>query len=272
MWARSILLRYGDLIRNTQMQWCMKSAWIANAMDQGLHRDGSGFNLPAHVTAERRVIWSHCLHADREWALVLGRPMQISRYSTLMPTEADLEGLPWDYQQYLLRRNELTPILERISNLFQELSLKRTPKAHNNGNFSTTDAHNDNTYQDLLAIDRDLEVYMSQLPSHFSLDPTKMNETVERKYPHLKVYRQIIIAQVNFVRITMHRPFMLKALRKKKHPYRYSWQRCVDTAIEDLRARKMWSRTLSQSEQVSGQVRDETYNQACLADEICSSP
>jgi hypothetical protein len=31
-------MRYGDLIRNTQMQWYMKSSWIANAMDQGFHR------------------------------------------------------------------------------------------------------------------------------------------------------------------------------------------------------------------------------------------
>lgn len=87
------------------------------------------------MTAERRVIWSHVLHAgtsllsnlmlhhtevvsdlatrpagtDREWALVLGRPMQINQYSTLMPTEADLMAWPWDYRQYMLARNELTP-------------------------------------------------------------------------------------------------------------------------------------------------------------------
>lgn len=140
-------------------------------------------------------------------------------------------------------------ILERISTLFQELSLKRTPEAHSNGNFSKTDAHNDKTYQDLLTIDRTLDAYMAALPAHFSLDPTKTNDALERKYPRLKVYRQIIIAQVSFVRITMHRPFMLKALRKKKHPYRYSWQRCVDTAVQDLRARKMWTRTFNPSEQ-----------------------
>lgn len=80
-------MRYGDLIRNTQMQWYMKSSWIANAMDQGFHRwvfrsirvltkcslifvlrirsrsDGAGFGLAPEVTAERRVIWSHVLHA-----------------------------------------------------------------------------------------------------------------------------------------------------------------------------------------------------------------
>jgi predicted Rdx family selenoprotein len=38
MWARAILMRYGDLIRNSQMQWYMKSAWMANALDQGFHR------------------------------------------------------------------------------------------------------------------------------------------------------------------------------------------------------------------------------------------
>jgi hypothetical protein len=129
--------------------------------------------------------------------------------------------------------------------------LKRTPEAHNNGNFRATDAYNDTTYQELLAIDQVLDKYMANLPAHFSLDPSKTNETLERNFPHLKVYRQNIIAQVNFVRITMHRPFMLKALRKKKHPYRFSWQICVETAVQDLRARKMWSRSFSPSEQVS---------------------
>jgi hypothetical protein len=127
--------------------------------------------------------------------------------------------------------------------------LKRTPEAHSNGNFTQTDAYNDKTYQDLLTIDRTLDAYMASLPAHFSLDPTKTNDALERRYPRLKVYRQIVIAQVSFVRITMHRPFMLKALRKKKHPYRYSWQRCVDTAVQDLRARKMWTRTFNPSEQ-----------------------
>lgn len=40
---------------------------------------------------------------------MLGRPMQINQYSTLMPTEADLMAWPWDYRQYMLARNELTP-------------------------------------------------------------------------------------------------------------------------------------------------------------------
>lgn len=143
-------------------------------------------------------------------------------------------------------------LLERISNLFQDLILHRTPEAHKKGNYYTTDADNDKTYHELLNIDRDMDTYLSRLPAHFSLDPTKMNHALETKFPHLKVYRQIIISQVNFVRIIMHRPFMLKPLRKKKqHPYRFSWQRCVDTAVQDLRARRMWSQTLSVTEQVS---------------------
>jgi hypothetical protein len=47
--------------------------------------------------------------SDREWALVLGRPLMIGRYSTLMPSEKDLEEFPWDVRQYLMARNDLTP-------------------------------------------------------------------------------------------------------------------------------------------------------------------
>ena len=33
----------------------------------------------------------------------------ITRYSTLMPLEKDLEQFPYDVRQYILARNELTP-------------------------------------------------------------------------------------------------------------------------------------------------------------------
>lgn len=33
----------------------------------------------------------------------------IGRYSTLMPSEKDLEEFPWDVRQYLMARNDLTP-------------------------------------------------------------------------------------------------------------------------------------------------------------------
>lgn len=87
IWAKSVLVRYTDLVRNTQASWHVVGGWIRNAIDQGLHRlvvrsysksgflvadflfcmsrDGTGFEppLPPDLTAERRVLWSHVLHA-----------------------------------------------------------------------------------------------------------------------------------------------------------------------------------------------------------------
>ncbi|KAJ9095195.1 hypothetical protein QFC19_007650 [Naganishia cerealis] len=111
IWAKSILVRYTDLVRNTQASWHVVGGWIRNAIDQGLHRDGTGFEppLPPDLTAERRVLWSHVLHADREWALLLGRPLAINQYSTRMPDDDDLAAYPWDYRVYLTTRNNFIP-------------------------------------------------------------------------------------------------------------------------------------------------------------------
>ncbi|KAJ9121519.1 hypothetical protein QFC22_002137 [Naganishia vaughanmartiniae] len=154
IWAKSVLVRYTDLVRNTQASWHVVGGWIRNAIDQGLHRDGTGFEppLPPDLTAERRVLWSHVLHA-------------------------------------------------------------------------------------------------AMLPACLSLDPTKFNHALEQKYPRLPFYRQLINGAMFFHRILLHRPFMLKPIRKRRHPYRYSWQKCVETAVQDLRARSVWERTLSPSEQ-----------------------
>lgn len=38
IWAKSVLVRYTDLVRNTQASWHVVGGWIRNAIDQGLHR------------------------------------------------------------------------------------------------------------------------------------------------------------------------------------------------------------------------------------------
>lgn len=106
-------------------------------------------------------------------------------------------------------------------------------------------------YQEVLAIDRDIDNYLATLPPCFSLDPTKSNLALDQQYPRLPFYRSLITGAINFHRILMHRPFMLKPIRRKRHPYRYSWQKCVDTAVQDLRARTVWQKTLTPAEQVS---------------------
>jgi hypothetical protein len=139
-------------------------------------------------------------------------------------------------------------ILERISRIFQDHGL-----AYEHGRSGRQVVENDRNriYQEVLAIDRDIDNYLATLPACFSLDPTKSNLALEQQYPRLPFYRSLITGAINFHRILMHRPFMLKPIRRKRHPYRYSWQKCVEAAVQDLRARTVWQKTLTPAEQVS---------------------
>lgn len=152
------------------------------------------------------------------------------------------------------RWNDLTEhcvgrrILERISRIFQDHGLAYE---HGRSGRQIVDNDRNRMYQEVLAIDRDIDNYLATLPPCFSLDPTKSNLALDQQYPRLPFYRSLITGAINFHRILMHRPFMLKPIRRKRHPYRYSWQKCVDTAVQDLRARTVWQKTLTPAEQVS---------------------
>lgn len=111
-------------------------------------------------------------------------------------------------------------------------------------------------FQTLFDIDDRLSDYLDNLPNIFSVNPVHINYATESRYPRLKVYRQVIIGSVYFIRILLHRPFMLNSRRfgEAEGHYRTCWRRCVDTAIRDLRLRNMWRLTLSEIEQVSHQA------------------
>lgn len=278
LWARTIIVRYTDMARNTQATWSTTGAMVRHAIDQGLHRDGSSFSnhLSQEAIAERRVLWSHMLHDDREWALILGRPLSIHRWSTRMPSEEDLREFPWDVRQYLLARNDLIPyvlaavftvissdsdgltralrktyrLMAQVSDLFQDFQDLDAP-AHLTG--LTPAAHaarKQSLFAHLFSLDDALTSYLTSLSSVFSIDSSTINYATESRYPRLKVYRQVIIGQVYFIRILLNRPFMLNARRNAEGAYGSCWRRCVDAAVRDLRLRNMWRLTLSESEQV----------------------
>ena len=169
--------------------------------------------------------------------------------STASPIHHDLD--PRSLRTFLL-----DSLMTRVSELFQDFQDLDGPIPTAGMSPESLAQQKDAAFQALFAIDDELNEYLNNLPNIFSVNPVHINYATESRYPRLKVYRQIIIGSVYFIRILLHRPFMLNSRRfgEAEGPYRTCWRRCVDTAIRDLRLRNMWRLTLSDTEQVSPRV------------------
>jgi len=163
----------------------------------------------------------------------------------LRPAPQQLIPMPWRHS-----------LMTRVSVLFQDFQDLDAPAPIEGSSSETFARQRDAAFDTLFAIDDELETYLDKLPAIFSVNPVHINYATEARYPRLKVYRQVIIGSVYFIRILLHRPFMLNSRRfgEAEGPYRTCWRRCVDTAIRDLRLRNMWRLTLSETEQVSERV------------------
>ncbi len=70
--------------------------------------DGAHLGQNCSATLQRRVLWSHIVHQDREWSVLFGRPMTEIPFSTTpAPTLQDYLncGLELACAQYLVVRD-----------------------------------------------------------------------------------------------------------------------------------------------------------------------
>ena len=242
-WAHGILVRYLDVIRVTRASWHEIGSWIRDALDLGLHRDGSSFKLPKEQVAARRILWSHTLHNDREWSILLGRPLTITFHTTEMPTREDLEPLGFACQTYLLARNRFTACLEAITHCFQERS---QPVGQTAGRASRS-------YYKVLEVDDMIAEFLDSLPPYLAPGTTtsgksKVDTSLDEHHPQLPYYRHIMNSEVCFYRSLLHRPYLLRPAVGGKHPFPESRRICVETALNDLRARKAYASKLTKEE------------------------
>ncbi|SPO35228.1 uncharacterized protein PSFLO_00699 [Pseudozyma flocculosa] len=240
-WAHGILVRYLDVIRVTRASWHEIGSWIRDALDLGLHRDGSSFRLPKEQVAARRTLWWHVLHNDREWSILLGRPLTITFHTTEMPTREDLEPLGFACQTYLLARNRFTACLEAITHCFQERSAPQGGRASR-------------SYFKVLEVDDMIAEFVDSLPPYLAPNATtksgksKIDTSLDEHHPLLPYYRHLINSEVCFYRSLLHRPYLLRPAVNGKHPYPESRRICVETALNDLRARKEYAAKLTREE------------------------
>jgi hypothetical protein len=206
---------------------------VRTAQALGLHRDAAPGGLDPPQVENRRRIWSYLYHADRSYALVLGRPnaIQDDYTCTLPPLNVDDDFSPATIRNpppltsptgmtFVILRHQLASIIGRMVHHFQKVN---------------TPSH----YSDVLALDDDLLKFVSTLPPHFALEPdTSLDETMR----FLPVHRFLLITEILFVRISLHRPYLLRKLSSDR--YLRSRIACFESAIKDFQVRKAFREKL----------------------------
>lgn len=174
---------------------------------------------------------SYLYHADRSYALVLGRPhaIQDDYTSTLPPLNVD-DSNPAHLRNppplsvptpmtFVILRQSLAAIIGRMVHHFQKVR----PSSH---------------YADVLALDDELTRFIAKLPPHFSLVPDR---SLDESHNYIPAHRFLLITEILFVRISLHRPYLLRKL----HTDRYARSRsaCFESALKDFEVRKAFRQT-----------------------------
>ncbi|KAF7977415.1 hypothetical protein HWV62_3552 [Athelia sp. TMB] len=226
------VLAHDFLLRKGVLQSAVRSqlgAAVRTAQAIGLHRDAASMGMDATQVEYRRRIWSYLYHCDRSYALILGRPIAIQDdyTSTLPPSNIDDElgasqllnppplSSPTPTTLAVLRHS-LAAIMGRIVHHFQQV---RKP------------SH----YTDVLNLDDELVRFIDRLPSHYSFEPDTSLDTTKKYIP---VHRFLLITEILFVRISLHRPYLLRRLGHDR--YARSRTACFESAIKDFQVRRIF--------------------------------
>ncbi|KAJ6536624.1 hypothetical protein B0H10DRAFT_2143017 [Mycena sp. CBHHK59/15] len=238
--TRLLSARFLTFDRRITECYSQLGAAVKTAQALGLHRDGLGMNMEPSLVEYRRRIWSYLYHADRSYALVLGRPnsIQDEYTSTHPPSNIDDEPSPAHTRNplplsnptrmtYVILRHQLAAIIGRMVHHFQQVR---------------TVSH----YSEVLALDDELLNFINTLPPHFSLEPDK---SLDETLPYVPIHRFLLVTEVLFVRNSLHMPYILRKLKSDR--YARSRTACFESAIKDFDVRRAFRETVPKETQES---------------------
>lgn len=94
-------------------------------------------------------------------------------------------------------------------------------------------------YSEVIALDDELLKFINTLPPHFSL---QFDSTLDRTQTYIPVHRFLLITEILFVRISLHRPYILTRLNSDR--YARSRNACFESAIKDFEVRQAFRETI----------------------------
>jgi len=115
---------------------------------------------------------------------------------------------------FVILRHQLALIIGRIVHHFQQIQEK-------------------SYYSEVITLDDDLLKFITNLPSHYSLSP---NTSLDDTDPFIPIHRFLLLTEILFVRISLHRPYLLKRLDSER--YSRSRVACFESAIKDYEIRQ----------------------------------
>ncbi|KAL0574671.1 hypothetical protein V5O48_007287 [Marasmius crinis-equi] len=237
--TRLLSARFLTFDRRITECWSQLGAAMRTGEALGLHRDGASMGMDPQLVEYRRRIWSYLYHADRSYALVLGRPnsIQDDYISTLPPSNIDddsptastqpPQGLSTPTRMtFCILRHQLAAIIGRIVHHFQKVR-----PSH---------------YSEVVLLDEELEKFMTNLPPHYSLEP---DTSLDEKHPFIPVHRFLLITETLFVRTSLHRPYILRRLSSDR--YGRSRNACFQSAIKDFEVRQAFRERTNDETRIS---------------------
>ncbi|GLB33863.1 putative fungal specific transcription factor [Lyophyllum shimeji] len=245
--TRLLSARFLTFDRRITECWSQLGAAVRTAQALGLHRDGSTMRMESAQVEYRRRIWSYLYHADRSYALVLGRPnsIQDDYTSTKPPSNVDddnagplpVENPPLSSptaMTFVILRHQLAKIIGRIVHHFQLIREK-------------------SSYSEVVALDDELLKFVTRLPPHFALHPDK---SLDEKSKYIPIHRFLLITEILFVRISLHRPYILRRLGTDR--YARSRAACFESAIKDFEVRQAFKEVMAKetTESLSNAYRE----------------
>ena len=142
---------------------------------------------------------------------------------------------------YPILRHKLAWIMGRIVHHFQQV------RQHSH-------------YSDVLAIDDDILRFLDNLPPHFSL---KYDTSLDDTLPYLPAHRYLLLTEVYYIRISLHRPYLLRRLDSDR--YSRSRRACFVSAIKDFEVRRAISSKLNEETLVALNIAYRDFQSAMIS-------
>ncbi|KAJ5183796.1 hypothetical protein N7492_001412 [Penicillium capsulatum] len=227
--AGLMVTRYLLYTRQIAESWLTISFAMRMAQAQGMHIDGSKWNLPRKATEARRRLWGNLYMLDKTIALALGRPYAISDHMCLInaPENVWLEPLT-DAQAANTPSNPLNcPTPSTVIILGNGLAkIAGEIQDHCFGLYPAS-------YHLVLEMDDKLVEWKNHLPCYFRLE--NLDFSYDDPHAYLPWHRLYLHSAFHFARITLHRPYLLRESITNR--FHRSHEACISSASSDLKIR-----------------------------------
>ena len=121
---------------------------------------------------------------------------------------------------FVILRHQLAEIIGGIVHHFQQVREK-------------------SRYSEVVTLDDELLKLINTLPPHFSL---QCDSSLDQSQTYIPVHRFLLITEILFVRISLHRPYLLTRLNSDR--YARSRNACFESAMKDFEVRQAFRETM----------------------------